>query len=281
MNPYIRLMRLHKPVGIVLLLWPVLWALVISSHGKPNIEIIIIFVLGTIVMRSAGCIINDIADRKFDKFVKRTKKRPVTTGEVSVKEALILFFGLLCVAFILVLQLNTLTILLSFIALFLACLYPYTKRFLPYPQLFLALAYSMGIPMVFAATLHYVPVISWFLYVVNMLWVIMYDTEYAIEDKKDDIKIGLKSTAILLGKYDVAGVVVLQALTLLLLSVLGLRLSLILIAVLFGYQYYLLKKGQGLNAFLNNQWVGLIIFLGIIFTLHHALYWDDLMHFLR
>jgi 4-hydroxybenzoate polyprenyltransferase len=262
-NKYIRLMRLDKPIGILLLLWPTLWAVWKAGQGHPSLKIIIIFTLGVIIMRSAGCVINDIADRNVDKFVARTKHRPITTGEINLKQSLILFFSLLVLALVLVLQLNTFTVLLSFVALGLACLYPFTKRFLPYPQLFLGLAFAMSIPMAFAAQLNYLPKISGVMYLVGVLWPLMYDTEYAMVDREDDIKIKLKSTAILLGKWDVMFVGTLQLLILALLCITGLRYSLIIIALLFSYQIYLIKNRNPKNcfkAFLNNQWVGLVLF---------------------
>jgi len=218
-------------------------------------------------MRSAGCIINDIADRKFDKFVSRTKSRPIATGEISVKNALVLFFILLFIALLLVLQLNILTLKLSILALLLACLYPYTKRFLPYPQLFLGLAFSMCIPMVFAAVLNYLPPVCGLLWAVNFLWTIMYDTEYAMADRADDLKIGLKSTAVLLGRYDILGIIILQTAIISLLVLLGLKFFVLLPGVLFLYQLYLIRQRKPencFNAFLNNQWVGGVIFLGFI-----------------
>ncbi|HEV2614685.1 MAG TPA: 4-hydroxybenzoate octaprenyltransferase [Gammaproteobacteria bacterium] len=266
-NKYIRLMRLDKPIGILLLLWPTLWAVWTAGQGHPSVKIIIIFTLGVIIMRSAGCIINDIADREIDKYVKRTKTRPITAGEVSVKNALILFFGLLIIAFVLVLQLNLFAILLSVIALNLACLYPFTKRFLYYPQLFLGLAFAASIPMAFAAELNYLPVECWVMFAVGVLWPLMYDTQYAMVDREDDIKLHVKSTAILLGKWDVYFIGLLQAVLLILLFITGLRVSLIVMGGLFGYQLYLIKNRDRQNcfkAFLNNQWVGLAIFLGSV-----------------
>ena len=272
MKKYLQLMRLDKPVGIILLLWPVLWSLWIAGQGHPPVKITLIFILGVIIMRSAGCVINDIADRKFDKLVTRTKNRPIATHHITVKQGLILLSSLILLAFLLVIQLNYFTVTLAFLALFLACLYPYTKRFLAYPQLFLGLAYSMGIPMAFTAILNHIPVIAIVLFIVNFIWTVMYDTEYAMTDKPDDIKAGIKSTAILLGNYDIAGVMALQGLVLFFLYSLHLQYYyLILIFILFLYQFYLIHKRrpeQCFRAFLNNQWVGLVIFIGIIISTH-------------
>lgn len=266
-NAYIRLMRLDKPIGILLLLWPTLWAVWKAGNNHPSLKMIIIFTLGVIIMRSAGCIINDIADREIDKYVKRTKNRPITAGEISVKHALILFFILIFFAFILVLQLNLFAILLSVIALNLACLYPFTKRFLHYPQLFLGLGFAMSIPMAYAAQLNYLPVQCWVMFAVGVLWPLMYDTEYAMVDRDDDVRIQVKSTAILFGKADVYVIGLLQFIIVGLLLITGLRYSLILIGILFSYQLYLIKNRQPDNcfkAFLNNQWVGVVIFLGSV-----------------
>lgn len=260
-------MRLDKPIGILLLLWPTLWAVFKAGQGHPSLKIILIFTVGVIVMRSAGCIINDIADRNFDKFVSRTKNRPITSGEVTLKKSLILFFILLVFAFVLVLQLNKFSILLSFVALGLACLYPFTKRFLPYPQLFLGLAFGMSIPMAFAAQLNDIPPMAWVMYAVGILWPIMYDTEYAMVDREDDIKINLNSTAILFGKWDILFIGLLQLIIVFLLFITGLKYSLIIISLLFMYQQKLIYKRNDrdcFKAFLNNQWVGLVLFLGSI-----------------
>jgi 4-hydroxybenzoate polyprenyltransferase len=264
-NHYIRLMRLDKPIGILLLLWPTLWAVWTAGQGHPSLKII--FTLGVIIMRSAGCVINDIADRNFDRHVARTKNRPLTSGEVTLKESIILFIGLLILALLLVLQLNKFTILLSFVALGLACLYPFTKRFLYYPQLFLGLAFGIAIPMAFASQLNYLPNICWVMYAVGILWPLMYDTEYAMVDREDDVKIKLKSTAVLLGHKDIYFIGLLQLIILFLLFMTGLRYSLIIISILFIYQQVLIKKRKSescFKAFLNNQWVGLVLFLGSI-----------------
>jgi 4-hydroxybenzoate polyprenyltransferase len=265
MKDYLRLMRLDKPIGILLLLWPTLWAVFKAGQGYPSIKIIIIFTLGVIIMRSAGCIINDIADREIDKYVKRTQDRPITAKIIDVKHAAVLFFVLVFMAFVLVLQLNFVTILLGAIALGLACLYPFTKRFLYYPQLFLGLAFAMSIPMAFTAQLEYFPIQGWIMFAVGVLWPLMYDTQYAMVDREDDIKLHVKSTAILFGNADIYVIGLLQMAILILLMLTGQRYSLVVIAALFGYQLYLIKNREPekcFKAFMNNQWVGLAIFLG-------------------
>jgi 4-hydroxybenzoate polyprenyltransferase len=279
---YFRLMRLHKPIGILLLLWPTLWALWLAANGLPDIKIFIIFVLGVVIMRSAGCVINDIADRDIDKHVKRTAMRPITAGQITVKSAVILSILLLCIAFILVLQLNLLTIKLSLIAVGLAVLYPFTKRWTYWPQLFLGAAFAMAVPMAYAAQINHLPLSCWIIYTIAVLWPIMYDTEYAMVDREDDINIGIKSTAITLGKYDVLAVALMQLLIIILWIMLGimhhLRLwyftGVIFAACLFIKQFFLIcdrNPEQCYKAFINNQWVGLVIFLGIAIPLH-ALY---------
>ena len=202
---YEKLMRLDKPIGILLLLWPTLWGLWLAAGGVPRTDILVIFVLGTVLMRSAGCVVNDYADRNFDSHVERTKNRPLATGKLSSKEALLLAAGLSLCAFLLILPLNRLTLALSVLALFLAASYPFTKRFFAMPQAYLGIAFSFGIPMAFAAQTGEVPYIAWLLMVANLLWVIAYDTEYAIVDKVDDLKIGIKTSAITFGRFDVAG----------------------------------------------------------------------------
>jgi 4-hydroxybenzoate polyprenyltransferase len=274
LSVYCRLMRLHKPIGILLLLWPTLWALWIAGEGKPDFKITLIFILGVIVMRSAGCIINDIADRNIDKFISRTKTRPLTSGEVSLKEAYILFSLLLFIALILALQLNLFTIQLSIFALFLACLYPFTKRYIYWPQLFLGLAFAMSVPMAFTAILNHLNFISLIIYSIAVLWPLMYDTQYAMVDREDDLKIGVKSTAILFGKYEVLIIGLLQLIIISLLMALGIILkfnlfyfiTVLFSALLFAYQLYLISDRvaeQCFKAFLNNQWIGMMIFFGI------------------
>src|SRR6478672_6187730 len=211
LNAYEKLMRLDKPIGILLLLWPTLWGLWLAAGGVPSMMVLAIFVMGTVLMRSAGCVVNDYADRDFDGHVERTKNRPLATRSVSTKEALLLAAGLSLVAFLLILPLNRLTLELSVVALFLAGSYPFTKRFFAMPQAYLGIAFSFGIPMAFAAQTGEVPLMAWFLMGANLLWVIAYDTEYAMVDKVDDLKIGIKTSAITFGRFDVAGVMACHA----------------------------------------------------------------------
>lgn len=274
LNHYFVLMRFNKPIGILLLLWPTLWALWIAAKGIPNGLVLSVFVCGVVLMRAGGCIMNDVADRQFDRHVSRTQHRPITAGKVSVKEALILFVGLVVAAFILVCLTNKLTILLSLIALLLAVLYPFMKRFTHWPQFVLGMAFTWGVPMAFAAQTKHVPNIAWLIFIAGLLWTLIYDTQYAMVDREEDIKIGIKSTAVLFGCYDCFIIALLQVTMLIFLVLVGMlqRLSvyyfvgLLVVAVLFAYQQWLLQKRDTksyFKAFLNNNWVGLIIFLGI------------------
>jgi 4-hydroxybenzoate polyprenyltransferase len=267
-------MRLDKPIGILLLLWPALWALWIASHGQPDFLILSVICLGVILMRSAGCVINDFADRKFDPLVERTQHRPLASGTISSKEAIILFISLLGISFGLVLLLNFYTILLSIIAAFLAASYPFMKRYTYLPQAYLGIAFGFAVPMAFSAQLERLPTIVWLIYAIVIIWAVIYDTLYAMVDKDDDIKIGVKSTAILFGNYDRFIIAILQIVMLLLLMLLGhlehltqsYHYSLWIVAGLFGYQQYLIinrDKPACFKAFLNNNYVGLSIFLGI------------------
>lgn len=273
---YLRLMRFDRPIGILLLLWPTLWALWIAGKGIPNLLVLIVFILGVILMRAAGCIINDFADRKIDSYVARTKKRPLATGQVSGKEAITLAVSLCLIAFGLVLLLNSLTIFLAIIGIMLAIVYPFLKRYTHLPQFVLGLAFSWGIPMAFAAQMGGVPLLAWILFISAVLWCVVYDTQYAMVDREDDIKIGVKSSAILFGRYDRFIMGILQATMLLLLSSLGVLLKLnswyylglICAAGLMIYQQYLLQDRepqQCFRAFLNNNWVGFLVFMGILF----------------
>lgn len=273
--PWIQLMRLDRPVGTLLLLWPTLWAVWIAGNGSPSLSVIIIFTVGVIVMRAAGCVINDFADRNIDGQVKRTVGRPLATGALTSKQALLLFVVLAAIAFVLVLFLNLLTILLSFGALALALLYPFMKRYTHLPQVVLGAAFSWAIPMAFAAETNNVPAIAWLLYTANLLWTVAYDTQYAMVDRDDDIKIGVKSTAILFGEMDKMMIGALQAMTLFALWLLGRQLGfdgywlagLALAAGLFIYQHWLMRERERdgcFNAFLNNQWVGLVVLVGLV-----------------
>ncbi len=275
---YCLLMRLHKPIGILLLLWPTLWALWLASHGRPHFLVLCIFVAGVVLMRSAGCIINDYADRKVDAYVKRTSQRPLATGAISVKGALIVFTVLSLFAFGLVLFLNVYTILLAIVGAVLAIIYPFMKRFTHLPQVGLGLAFSWGIPMAFAAENNAIPLAAWVLYFTAILWPVIYDTMYAMTDRDDDLKVGIKSTAILFATWDTVIIAVLQMVFLCGLIYVGclFRLtmnyyaSLLLVAGFFCYQQVLMKnreRTQCFKAFLNNHWVGLIIFVGIVLGL--------------
>ena len=273
---YEKLMRLDKPIGILLLLWPTLWALWLSAQGRPNWVIVWIFILGTVLMRSAGCVINDYADRDFDKHVERTRERPLTAGRVSTREALVLFAGLCLAAFALVLLLdNALVLYLSFAALFLAASYPFTKRFFAIPQAYLGIAFGFGIPMAYAAQLNTVPAEAWWLLLANIFWAVAYDTEYAMVDRNDDLKIGIKTSAITFGRFDVAAIMLCYAVTLGLIAWVGWRLQLglafyaglIVSALIMGVHYTWIKGRERMpcfKAFLHNNWVGAAIFAGIV-----------------
>ncbi len=272
---YLQLIRFDRPIGTLLLLWPTLWALWLAAEGPPAGHLLGIFVLGTFLMRSAGCIINDLADRSFDGAVQRTRDRPLVTGAVAPGEALALCAGIGLLAFVLVLFTNALTILLSFAGVALAACYPFMKRHTHLPQLVLGAAFSWGIPMAFAAVRGELPAMLWLVFVANLLWTVAYDTEYAMVDREDDIKIGIKSTAILFGEMDRSMVAVLQALTVLALLLVGMRfglglyfyLGLLLAAGLFVYQQYLIRERRPegcFKAFLNNNWAGAAVFGGLL-----------------
>lgn len=274
-NAYYRLTRLDKPIGILLLLWPTLWALLIAGQGRPDWQVVCIFLAGTVLMRSAGCVMNDIADRHFDGHVERTRLRPLVSGEVSVKEAVMLAGMLSLVAFMLVLFLHPLAIALSFVALFLAASYPLTKRFLAIPQAYLGIAFGFGIPMAFAAQTGGVPWPAWLLLFANIFWAIAYDTEYAMVDRDDDLKIGIRSSAIFFGKRDVAAIMACYAAMLALLVFVGIRLGLAwpfyaglcVAALIAGYHYRLIRARQRqdcFKAFLHNNWLGAAIFTGLL-----------------
>jgi 4-hydroxybenzoate polyprenyltransferase len=275
LNQYERLMRLDKPIGILLLLWPTLWALWFSSFGNPNWQVVWIFVLGTVLMRSAGCVINDIADRKFDPLVERTKLRPIAAGEVSVREALILFSVLVICSFVLILPFQSWSIVgWSLIALFLAASYPFTKRFFAVPQAYLGVAFGFGIPMAYVVHLDMVPVVGWVLLVANVFWAMAYDTEYAMVDRADDLKIGIKTSAITFGRFDVLAVMLCYVATLALIAWVGFVLhrgwvfyaGMSVAAVIAGYHFTLIRSrdpARCFKAFLHNNWIGASIFAGI------------------
>ncbi|MEI7429933.1 MAG: 4-hydroxybenzoate octaprenyltransferase [Betaproteobacteria bacterium] len=275
LNQYERLMRLDKPIGILLLLWPTLWALWFSALGQPDWRVVWIFVLGTVLMRSAGCVINDIADRKFDPLVERTKLRPIAAGEVSVREAIILFSVLVLCSFILILPFQSWSIVgWSVVALFLAASYPFTKRFFAVPQAYLGVAFGFGIPMAYVVNLEMVPMVGWVLLVANVFWAMAYDTEYAMVDRADDLKIGIKTSAITFGRFDVAAVMFCYAVTLALITWVGFSLhrgwvfyaGMSVAAVIAGYHFTLIRSrdpARCFKAFLHNNWIGTSIFAGI------------------
>ena len=274
LNVYEKLMRLDKPIGILLLLWPTLWGLWIAGYGQPHWMIVWIFVMGTVLMRSAGCVINDYADRDIDPLVARTKNRPLAAGLISKEEALALASTLALISFALILPLNKLTLMLSVPAVLLAASYPYTKRFFALPQAYLGIAFGFGIPMAFAAQTGQIPALAWYLLLANMFWAIAYDTEYAMVDRADDVKIGIKTSALTFGKYDVAAVMLCYAIMLAILTWVGMKLSfkwpyylgLATAAGLMAYHYRLIRQrepAQCFKAFLHNNWVGAAIFGGI------------------
>ncbi len=275
LHEYALLMRLDKPIGSLLLLWPTLWALWLAGDGRPDPVVTVVFVLGVFVMRSAGCVINDISDRDIDLHVERTRDRPLTSGRVSVREALGLFLVLVVIAFGLVLLMNWTTIALSFVGIVLASTYPLMKRFTHLPQAYLGIAFGWGIPMAFTAHHEAVSLLGWYLLVLNILWTIAYDTMYAMSDREDDLKIGVKSSAILLGNADRAVVGVLQALVVAMFVGLGLYVGFgiwfyagLLAASGFAvYQQYLIRDRARLpcfQAFLNNNWFGGAVFAGMV-----------------
>ena len=273
LHDYARLMRLDRPIGIWLLLWPTLWALWISSRGKPDPRIFIIFVAGTVLMRSAGCAINDYADRSFDPHVKRTLDRPVAAGRISTLEALVLFATLSIAALMLALQLKS-TLLLAVVGGFLAISYPFVKRFLSVPQMYLGLTFGWGIPMAFQAQFEQVPRVAYLLLLANVLWVTVYDTMYAMVDRDDDVKIGVRSTAIVFGDSDRHIIAVLQVMTLACLYLVGRMIhmgswydaGLCAGAVFFAYQLWLIRardRDGCFRAFLNNNYFGMAVFIGM------------------
>jgi len=271
---YALLTRVDRPIGTYLLLWPTLWALWLAAEGVPGWHVLVVFVLGVIFMRAAGCAINDFADRGIDSHVQRTAGRPLATGAIRPFEAIALAVVLALIAFALVLTLNRLTIYLSIGAVILAALYPFSKRFTHLPQVFLGAAFSWAAPMAFAAETGSVPALAWLVFTVNLIWTVVYDTMYAMADRPDDERIGVKSTAILFGDYDRHMVGVLQVMTLLGLLLVGSRaelggiyhVSVLGAALFFGYQQFLINDrnpAHCFRAFLNNAWVGLVVFAGV------------------
>ena len=272
---YAQLIRFEKPIGTYLLLWPTLWALAIAAEGNPDGWILFVFISGIFLMRSAGCAINDYADRDIDRHVARTKERPLTSGKISAREALAVFTILCLIAFALVLTLNTLTILLSIGGVILAATYPYMKRYHYLPQVHLGAAFGWSIPMAFAAQLDALPKQAWLLYVANIIWATAYDTMYGMADREDDLKVGVKSSAILFGEYDRAVVGLLQFLFILALILIGRDLNfgtfyyyaLFIAALFLIYEQIMINKRvpvKCFEAFLHNHWVGAIVFAGIM-----------------
>jgi 4-hydroxybenzoate polyprenyltransferase len=272
---YAELMRLNRPIGIWLLMWPTLWALWIVGEGHPDPKLFVVFVLGVIVMRSAGCVVNDLADRKFDAHVMRTSDRPLAAGTVTPVEAIVLFISLGLIAIALLLTLNNLTRLLAIVAVFLTVIYPFTKRFLSAPQLILGAAFGWSVPMVFAAATNEVPRLAWLIWLTVIIWAVIYDTMYAMADRDEDARIGIKSTAILFGNADIFIITLLQAVLLLAFVLIGATAklgnwflaSVATVAIFMIYQYVLIRDRQPdrcFQAFLNNRHVGATIFAGIL-----------------
>jgi len=275
LREYALLMRLHRPIGILLLLWPTLWALWLAAAGRPSWHVLAVFVGGVVLMRSAGCVINDYADRDFDPHVARTRDRPLAAGRVSTREALVLFMVLALTAFALVLTLNVFTIVLSFVGALLATTYPFTKRYTHLPQFYLGAAFGWGVPMAYAAQTGTIPGEAWILFAATLCWAVAYDTAYAMVDRDDDLKIGVKSTAILFGRADRAMIALFHAATLGLLAWVGARAGLGLIyytglavaGLLAGYQQWLMRdrsRDGCFQAFLNNNWFGMAVFAGLV-----------------
>lgn len=271
---YFRLVRLDKPIGILLLLWPTLWALWLASDGKPDWTLVAIFTLGTVLMRSAGCAINDYADRDFDRHVQRTVDRPITSGKIRPREALLVALVLTLIAFALIWPLNTLTKQLSVAAVIIAASYPYFKRFFAIPQAYLGIAFGFGIPMGFAAVQNTVPAAAWWLLLANVFWAVAYDTAYAMVDREDDLKIGMRTSAITFGRYDVAAIMLCYAVSLSLIFIVGWQYGLrtwFVIGMLIAagctlYHYTLIRARERAGcfaAFRHNNWLGAAIFAGV------------------
>lgn len=275
MSAYWRLMRFDKPIGILLLLWPTLWALWIAGQGHPSLKNVLIFCAGVVLMRAAGCIMNDVADRDFDPHVQRTRVRPLASGELGVREAVFLFFGLLLVAFLLVLMTDPLTVKLAFVGAALASTYPLFKRVTHFPQVVLGVAFGWGIIMAFTAETGAIPLIAWWLLAINIVWAVIYDTLYAMVDREDDLRIGIKSTAIFFGSNDLAMLRGLKLLMLMMLWAVGRMLHMTwpwyaavgLAAVLFFHQQWQVRQRDPaacFKAFRENNWIGLVLFGGLV-----------------
>ena len=278
MNPrlvlYWKLVRLDKPIGILLLLWPTLWAMWIATDGRPSWHLLFVFTVGTVLMRSAGCAINDWADRDFDRHVARTAQRPLTSGQIAPWEALVVAAVLALVALLLILPFNTLTIALACVAAFVAASYPFTKRFFALPQAYLGIAFGFGIPMAFAAAQDALPPVAWLMLAANIFWAVAYDTEYAMVDRDDDLKIGIRTAAITFGRFDVKAVMTCYAVTLALLAWVGwasglgiaFAAGLVLAAAIAVYHYTLIRQRDRAGcfaAFLHNNWFGAAVFAGV------------------
>lgn len=272
---FVALTRLNRPIGIYLLLWPMLWALWFAAKGIPQIDVLLIFIVGTVLTRSAGCAINDYADRDFDAHVTRTQDRPLATGALSSKEALAAAAILMLLALLLVLLTNTLTIQLSVVAVLLAVLYPFAKRFTHLPQVILGAAFGFAVPMAFAAQTNTLPALAWWLYLGAILWAVAYDTLYAIADRTDDLKIGIKSSAILFGRFDLTIVAIIQTIVITILAIIGwengrgiVYFAGLLAAIGFVvYQLWLAKEREPkrcVQAFLNNNWLGMTVFIALV-----------------
>jgi 4-hydroxybenzoate polyprenyltransferase len=274
-NAFWRLMRFDKPIGILLLLWPTWWALLLAGGGRPSMANALIFTAGVVLMRAAGCVMNDIADRDFDPHVERTKSRPLAAGEVTLKQALGLFVALMLTAFLLVLMTNALTVKLALVGALLASTYPFFKRFTHFPQVVLGIAFGWGIPMAFAAETNAVAPVAWLFLAINTVWSVVYDTLYAMVDRDDDLAVGIKSTAILFGRHDVLITAMLMAVMIIMLVSAGAWLHLgwswyagvAVVAVLFSRQIYQVRdrnRDACFRAFLNNNWVGFTLFVGLL-----------------
>jgi len=274
MGAWLRLMRFDRPIGIVLLLWPTWWGLWWAAGGLPSLKNLVIFTLGVVVMRAAGCVVNDYADRRLDPLVERTKTRPIAAGEITPSQALGLFVGLLALALVLVLLTNRLTVLLALVGAVLAAVYPFFKRFTHYPQVVLGAAFGWAIPMAFAAEAGHVPIQAWWLFGLNLIWTVIYDTEYAMADRNDDVRAGVKSTAIAFGRYDLPILAALMGLMTAGLLLIGLRelphpawfSAAALVFVHFQIQLWRIRQREPqacFQAFLSNHWIGLFVFAGL------------------
>lgn len=275
---YLKLMRFDKPIGSLLLLWPTFWALWLANHGSPPIKLIAIFTLGVILTRALGCVINDVADRNLDCQVERTRDRPLTSGRVSLLEAIVIAIILACLGFLLVLQLNPFAIKLSFFALAIMTIYPFSKRWFKAPQTFLGIAFAMGIPMAFAASMNQLPPLAFLLFVATFFWIVAYDTCYALMDYQDDVKVGINSTAVLFGKYSLPIICVCIIIFLALILYLAIHIQFgakfymiyILILFLFAWQFKLLLRKSEVHyyqAFLVNHWIGMLVFLAFFISI--------------